>query len=143
MSTDAVLFLDIDGVLAPFDGDGTLDTACVARLEALVRRAGATVVISSAWRHRYGLDELHAKLAAAGYRGAIAGVTPTLLDGSRSDEIRAWIEREGSRLPFVVLDDAQPTRDLRPRWILTDESLGLQDDDVARALALLGVADEE
>ncbi len=132
-----LIFLDFDGVIAPFDGDGTLDAVCVARLETLVARTGAAVVISSAWRHRYTLDELRAFLSKCGFTGEVIGVTPTLLTETRAGEIAAYVSASGGCEVFVVLDDAPPDEALCPRWIVTDESIGLQDDDIDRAVRLL------
>src|ERR1700752_4964383 len=52
--TPRVVFLDIDGVLAPireWDRYGDLDPGCIAVLNDIVAAAGGAVVISSPWRY--------------------------------------------------------------------------------------------
>lgn len=134
-----VIFLDIDGVLTPFDGDGTLDVDCVDRLARIVNASKAAVVISSSWRHQMSLDRLRERLSDAGFRGPIVDVTPTVLGATREDEILAWLARAPKGLRFLVLDDALPAGRLNARWLVTDETLGLQDDDVERAIGLLAL----
>ena len=57
--SDAVIFLDIDGVLNNFASieryEDTLDPDCVAVLNGIIAASQAEVVISSTWRLHYPL----------------------------------------------------------------------------------------
>jgi hypothetical protein len=152
-----VVFLDFDGVLnslaylqvAPRQL-GDLDPVAVARLDRLVARSGAKVVVSSTWRLRYSLAELRGKLAENGFTGEVLDCTPELPAGAvpawclfpRCDEIRAWL----AMLPqaparFVILDDAdlelEELAELSASFVRTDVAVGLLDEDVERALRIL------
>jgi len=89
-----VLFLDFDGVLNSsrymrenrrrFEGgvlhrvSDAIDRAAVARLDAVVARTGAKVVISSSWRKSVTLSSLRRLLRVTGFRGEVIGATPIL-----------------------------------------------------------------
>ncbi len=147
-----VVFLDFDGVLnslgffqrehGPLD---RLDPAAVQRLDLLVRRAGAKVVVSSSWRVGRTLDALRQLLAQAGYDGEVVGCTPDLgsrvyvADGSalRSLEIRAWLDAQTEPVEaYVVLDDGA-LDELAPCFVRTTFATGLCDEHVEEALAIL------
>jgi trehalose-6-phosphatase len=60
-TTRRVVFLDIDGVLAPIrrsDRYGDLEPACIGVLNEIVSSARADVVVSSTWRHGRTVAEL-------------------------------------------------------------------------------------
>ena len=153
-----VIFLDFDGVLnsiAYFEAGahelGDLDPAAVARLERLVARSGAKVVISSAWRLKHSPVELRARLAAQGFTGEILDYTPELPAGAatahgwflpRCEEIRAWLAAQSeSPERFVILDDAElqahELAELQACFVRTDVARGLLDEDVEVALRIL------
>ena len=63
--TRRVVFLDIDGVLAPihhWDRYGDLDPGCIRVLKEIVAGAEADVVVSSTWRHGKTVTELQEML---------------------------------------------------------------------------------
>src|SRR5437016_7412087 len=69
-----VIFLDIDGVLAPirrWDRYGDLDPACVQVLNEIVARGGADVVVSSTWRYGRTVAELQVILESKGFTGRV------------------------------------------------------------------------
>jgi hypothetical protein len=75
-----VIFLDIDGVLAPitrWDRYGDLDPACIHVLNDIVARGGADLVISSTWRYGKTAAQLQETLHAEGFTGSVIGTTPT------------------------------------------------------------------
>lgn len=150
-----VVFLDFDGVLnsaeffrrdpGPFD---RLDPLAVARLNTIVRRSGAKVIISSSWRLQRPVEKLSYLLSQLGFLGEIAGYTPDLsssvriADGCsvRCLEIRSWLERSAEPVTrFVVLDDAE-LDELAPRLVKTTFGRGLQDEHVDEALDLLSAS---
>jgi hypothetical protein len=135
-----VIFLDIDGVLAPirrWDRYGDLDPACIQVLNEIVARAGADVVVSSTWRHGKTVAELQEMLDAEGFAGCVLDKTPTGMNGaSRGDEIAAWLA-EHAVGGYVIIDDHADMGELRTHLVLTHPAHGLQPADVSRALAML------
>ena len=135
-----VIFLDIDGVLAPirrWDRYEDLDPACIQRLNEIVAEGGADVVVSSTWRHGKTVAELQGMLDAQGFAGRVLDKTPTNIPGaSRGDEIAAWLA-EHAVVGFVIIDDHADMGELRTHLVQTQPSRGLQPADVPRALAML------
>src|SRR5262245_10238621 len=103
-----VIFLDIDGVLAPirqWDRYGDLDPACIRVLNEIVAQAGADVVVSSTYRHGKTVAELQELLQGEGFTGRVVGKTPTGAPGAeRGDEIAAWLA-EHPVSGYVIIDD--------------------------------------
>jgi hypothetical protein len=139
--TRRVIFLDIDGVVAPirrWDRYGDLDRACIQVLNSIVVSSGADVVVSSTWRHGKSVAELQAILEAAGFDGRVVDKTPSDIRGAyRGDEIAAWLADHPVG-GFVIIDDHADMGELRSHLVLTQPAHGLQPADVPRALALLG-----
>ena len=138
--TRRVVFLEIDGVLAPirrWDRYGDLEPACIQVLNEIVAGTGAEVVVSSTWRYGKTVAELQALLDAAGFTGSVIDKTPLGPPGAdRGDEIAAWLEAHDVA-GYVIVDDHPNMGTLRARLLLTDPGRGLQPADAARALAIL------
>ena len=138
--TRRVLFLDIDGVLAPirrWDRYGDLDPACIEVLNEIVARGGADVVVSSTWRYGKTVAELQEMLDAQGFTGRVLDKTPTGPPGAdRGEEIAAWLA-EHTVSGYVIIDDHADMGDLRTRLVQTHPAQGLQPADAPRAIALL------
>ena len=139
--TRRVVFLDIDGVLAPirrWDRYGDLDAACIHVLNAIVASGGADVVVSSTWRHGKTAAELQAELEAGGFAGCVVDKTPSDIRGaSRGDEIAAWLAEHDDVGGYVIIDDHADMGDLGAHLVQTHPAHGLQPADVSRALAIL------
>ena len=135
-----VIFLDIDGVLAPiqrWDRYGDLDPACIEVLNQIVARGGAEVVVSSTWRYGKTVGELQAMLAAAGFRGRVVDTTPTGPPGaSRGDEISAWLEQHDVS-GYVIIDDHLDMGTLRTHLVQTQPAHGLRPSDATHVVATL------
>jgi len=135
-----IIFLDIDGVLAPiaqWDRYGELDPACVQVLNEIAARGGADVVVSSTWRYGKTVPELQRILEAAGYTGCVVDKTPVGAPGTdRGDEIAAWLA-EHAVDGFVIIDDHVDMGDLRAHLVLTHPGRGLEPADATRAVATL------
>src|SRR3972149_2836843 len=87
--TRRVIFLDIDGVLAPirqWDRYGDLDPACIQVLNEIAARGGADIVVSSTWRYGKTVAELREILEAAGFTGRVLDKTPTGAPGADPGE---------------------------------------------------------
>jgi hypothetical protein len=135
-----VIFLDIDGVLAPirqWDRYGDLDPACIQVLNEIVIDGGADVVVSSTWRHGRTVEELQDMLQAQGFVGSVVGTTPSDIRGAyRGDEIAAWLAANAV-VGFVIIDDHADMGDLIDYLVQTHPAHGLRPADVPRALAVL------
>lgn len=138
--TRRVVFLDIDGVLAPIrqsDRYGDLDAACIRVLNEIVARGGADVVVSSTWRYGKTIAELQAMLDAKGFSGRVLDKTPTGAPGAdRGDEIAAWLAQHPVA-DYVIIDDHADMGDLHARLVQTQPAHGLQPSDAPRAIAAL------
>lgn len=138
--TRRVVFLDIDGVLAPihhWDRYGDLDPGCIRVLNEIVAGAEADVVVSSTWRHGKTVTELQEMLEAAGFVGRVIDKTPIgALGAGRSDEIASWLA-EHAVGGYVIIDDHGDMGGLRSRLVLTHPAHGLQPADAPRAIEIL------
>jgi hypothetical protein len=140
-----IIFLDFDGVLnsrrffatRPPDGadDEALDPTAVARVNRIVERTGARVVVSSSWRLSDPVERIVAILRQHGFAGEVVGTTPVLA-GSRGREIRAWLRASRGITSYVILDDATDMDGLG-RHVLTRAEDGLLDEHVELACRLL------
>src|SRR5215467_2405809 len=88
--TRRVIFLDIDGVLAPirqWDRYGDLEPACIEALNEVAAKGGADVVVSSTWRYGKTVAQLQEMLDGAGFTGRVLDKTPVgELGVDRGDE---------------------------------------------------------
>jgi hypothetical protein len=133
-----VIFLDIDGVLAPirrWDRYGDLDRGCVRALNEIVAGSGADVVVASTWRHGKTIADLQAMLDAGGFTGCVLDKTPAG-GAHRGEEIGAWLA-EHAVGGCVIIDDHADMGELRTHLLQTQPAQGLQPADVPRALAIL------
>ena len=135
-----VIFLDIDGVLAPirrWDRYGDLESACIHVLNEIAARGEAGVVVSSTWRHGKTVAELQAMLDAEGFTGRVLDKTPSDIPGaSRGEEIAVWLKAHAVD-GYVILDDHSDVGELRTHLVQTHPAHGLQPDDAPRAIAML------
>ncbi len=144
-----IIFLDCDGVLVtqplfgtrykngnnkPFD---TLDKNCVDKLNILIEKTGAKLVLSSTWRFdkEYSAIEY---LNTNGVKGEFVGITPTSQTGIRGTEIQKFIEKfDGSVDKFVILDDDSDMEHLSCHLVKINMKIGLTDEDIEKALEIL------
>lgn len=168
MSGPRILFLDIDGVLNSaaylaahpdvFDRSATkwppaqmLDPAAVERLNHVLDATGASVVVSSSWRHAHRLAAIRGFLLARGFRFGERlidttpeyGETPsrvTVPSAERGYEIQAWLNRARRRpvTTFAIVDDCGGMAHLTPRLVQTTWDDGLTDERADALIALLG-----
>jgi hypothetical protein len=139
-TTGRVVFLDIDGVLAPirrWDRYGDLEPACIEVLNEIVASARADVVVSSTWRHGKTVAELQAMLEGEGFTGRVVDKTPTVASGGkRGEEVAAWLA-EHAVAGYVIIDDHIDMGELRAALVLTHPGHGLRPADAARAIEIL------
>ncbi len=141
------IFLDINGVLNSADllpDEPTLGwegwkanivPAYVAILNVLVEQSGASVVLSSTWRHTFDPLELTLLLKECGATFAVDARTPPHIK-PRVEAIRAWLSQRADVEAWVALDDSEACAELGERWVRVEE--GLCDADVEAALERLG-----
>jgi Swiss Army Knife RNA repair-like protein len=138
--TRRVIFLDIDGVLAPihhWDRYGDLDPACIQVLNEIAAHGAADVVVSSTWRYGRTVAQLQAMLASQGFTGRVIDKTPTGVPGAgRGDEIAVWLA-EHAVDGYVIIDDHMDMGGLHAHLVQTHPAHGLQPADAPRALATL------
>jgi hypothetical protein len=163
-----VIFLDIDGVLnhvgwrAPafYEAESMaelIDPATVARLDLLIERSGAEVVLSSSWRRVFSTEKMQGILELVGFRGRLRDRTPIpheydgaayeRLTGSplptpgrsvaRGYEIQQWLDAHADVEGVVILDDSSQMAHLLPWLVRTSMLTGLCDEHVEQALACL------
>ena len=141
-----VIFLDIDGVLNSFkttsrtpSGYRGVSNSLVKRLQKLIKSTGAVVVLTSSWKHSDDMDlaYLYKKLGSA--KPVDRTYDPEDRDSRRGAGINAWLESHEVE-EFVILDDYSfefKEQGLMPHLILTDETVGLTDDDTLNAFDVL------
>lgn len=136
-----IIFLDIDGVMNGFEswpsctGRQYIDPNAVGRLNYIVEKTEAKIVITSTWRKYCDVKVL---LEDAGVEADIIGYTPYLNDKSRGEEITEWLHYCNRELEqFIILDDDSDMGNLMGNLIKTDWGRGLQEEHVTEAIARL------
>jgi len=162
-----LVFLDIDGVLNCHEFDrevmcGQIHPDKVSRLNYLLSKTAAGIVLSSAWRYIIHRGEMNLvgmewllrshgvlanrlvgitapdTLAPSTYNG-VPGDWP--VENERGVQIHRWLGEHGHH-PYVVLDDLDLGHTLADHpFVHVDGMVGLADADVGKALRLLGVYD--
>lgn len=127
----------MDGVITHEKSDFKIDPQCVARLNSIIERTEAEVVISSSWRMLFRRATITARLERAGFKGQVVGQTPRLPGYNRGKEVASYLAKEPGQISYVILDDVPDLHPLSSRLVLTDEAVGLQDHDVERAVLIL------
>jgi hypothetical protein len=156
VKTIQVVFLDFDGVLngsqhlanVDLDAWGTqdhddsmLDWSAIRRLNSIVDKTGALIVVSSMWRIRRSRMELQELLTRNGFTGTVLDKTP-YLKTSRGIEVKTWLESTRRNIgSFVILDDNDDFEKFgRDRLVLTSlQDGGLLDEHVAQAQEILAL----
>lgn len=142
-----ILFWDVDGVLnhpgvwGNVPRQDALDPILVARAARLCADLQARCVLSSSWRLGIGYVETIVALKRQGWtdvRQRFIGDTPYVSQAQRGIEIRQWFRDYGvpETHPYAVIDDSDDMLGVRHRFVRTNGSKGLTDDDCLRVKAL-------
>jgi len=134
-----LLFLDFDGVLHP---SFCVERNYFCRVElfsgAMREHPGASIVISSSWRHFHPLDKLRS-FFPGDIADRIIDATKESDGRQRHTEILEYLEESATPgMPWAALDDSRfefPA--LCPNLILCDSRVGLTEVDVARLHKLI------
>jgi hypothetical protein len=138
-----VLFLDCDGVMAPFSSAirsraQALDGRLMRRVARFVERHDLTVVLASTWRHEVGFGAT-VTLLARHWPDATARIrwqTPILQAATRGEEIAAWLDDHPVEA-FVILDDADAMAPVEAQHVAIEPRVGVTTADLRRAAAIL------
>ena len=137
---EAVLFLDVDGVLHPPNPKHErlqFRSSCMELLRDVCAETKAHIVLSTTWRlHAEGRAHLAQKLAEHGCP-AFVSRTPSIAQFQRPREIIAWVTKHRPKT-WVALDDWPLHEDERMagHFVQTRARFGLQPDTAARVVAL-------
>lgn len=133
-----------------------VDPEAIKKLNKIIEKTRAKVIISSSWRCHHTIKRLQSVLNARGFIGEIIGKTPCVVDmnilnasepsvnnekyiGERGLEIKQWLV-ENAVLGidnFIILDDNSDMADLRKFLIKTSWHTGLLDEHVDAAISML------
>lgn len=160
---DKYIFLDFDGVLnsgnnynrlvmsgLPVkDRYGTLfDAKCVSRLDMVLERTGAKIIVTSSWRYVLSLRELDAMWRERELPGAISDILPLDVplppnpySPQRGAEIEEWFRRrrkQAAKCRYAIIDDVPDFLPHQmPHVVCTNPDKGFSDENVEQAVALL------
>lgn len=170
LKTNKIIFLDFDGVLnsvrsvvadqkcinavkVKYDllADKQIttgfDPVAVKLIAEIVRRTGARIIVSSAWRKAISLrdirDMFHREFNwPDGEDELIIGVTGSVDNGHRGTEIQNWIDEHAvgvRNFQYIIVDDSYDFHDHQmKRFIQTDPYNGMSYQDYSKALELFG-----
>ena len=150
-ASDKVVFLDVDGVLHPFEANSLFHAPCMSALRNIISQTGAAIVLSSSWQGTpTHMAQVNAALEANGIPHCVgntvkpnaAGCSRTGAgEAARASEILEWVATNPALCAggWVALDDL----DLRTalpsnRFVRTNAADGLVDRDARAAVELLG-----
>lgn len=141
-----IIFLDVDGVLnsnitrrRTTDGFIFVSGRHIKNLKRIIDATGAKVVLSSSWRmgrddpSRNG-DFLELRDELQCYDISFYGFTPELRSCDRGAEI---MEEHPDVTDYAVIDDSTQISPHEDHWVRTSLSLGLCEEDVPKAIAIL------
>lgn len=145
---DAILFLDLDGVLIPHtpnepdDAIVRFSPSAISALNRITRESAARIVVSSMWRFFARWDELRAILTDAGVDGDVIDRLPLEFPedddpSCRGEEIAHWVRTHDFRGKLVVLDDEASVPPFEQFLVRPDPAVGLTTDDANMALRIL------
>lgn len=146
---EAVIFLDIDGVLHSLYGQDIFRESCCSLLQQIVRATRSVIVLSSTWRtqarSRTMVDNLLKRLRLP----PIVDVTKDLSamfhrHVPREVEVCEWLDRHPEVMRWIAIDDmdlaSEPTEHamrLRGHFVNTNPHTGLVPPDADLAIRLM------
>lgn len=156
-----IIFLDIDGVMnsfheqvkpedkiytGPFWYTEDISPKFINKLNKIIEKTEAQVVISSSWRKKHTLKVLRKMFDIQGFKGEIIDFTPHLKrdkEGNildRGDEIKNWIDNSEDIDNFVIIDDFDYLnfdKWFPHQFVYVKDGSGLQENHVQQAVNIL------
>jgi hypothetical protein len=130
-----LIFLDIDGVIAP-GSTGRIDPTLLERLLTLVKETGAKVVLSSSWREDTLRKSL--RLLPTALRKHVEGQTRDLQGQPRGKEICSYLQEHPCHRYVILDDEPEPLYAfLHDKAVFTNPKTGLSEEDAAKAKEIL------
>lgn len=146
---DAVIFLDIDGVLHSLYGNDIFKESCCDLLEKIIRGTRASVVLSSTWRLQ---ERSVAMVNALLKRRQLASIIDRTKDLStifnmhvpREAEVCEWLDRHPKVSRWIAIDDmdlqsdhTEHARRMRGHFVQTNPYTGLVPHNAELAIRLM------
>lgn len=146
---DAVIFLDIDGVVHSLYGQDIFKESCLVLLEKIVLGTGASIVLSSTWRTQ---AKSYAMVNTMLRQRRLPEIVDRTRDLSaemhryipREVEICEWLDRHPEVTRWIAIDDMDLQSDstewahrLRGHFVHTNPNTGLIPADAELALRLI------
>lgn len=120
-----------------------IDPEAVERLNTLIERSGAQVVLSSSWRIAHPLKMVEKYLKLRGFKSELIDKTPNhVLPGMqhrRGNHIQVWLDENKDKdiEKFVILDDDSDMEHLMPYLVQTSWYRGFEEAHIEKALKVL------
>mgnify|MGYP003378926671 FL=1 len=113
------------------------DPECLERLQRLVEKTDARIVITSTWRKtEEGKRVLQNILEQYDLANRIIGYTP-ILNTKRGEEIKSFLETLNVEASYIILDDDDDMEELTPYLILTNMKTGLTEEKMTEGMQKL------
>lgn len=135
-----IIFLDFDGVLAPYGGRyeaGKFSKGPVENLNKILKACPEVkIVVSSSWRRhgeKYVIDMIERNGIIA---GKVIGITTEEKPKGRENHIEAYLEHHKDIEKFVIIDD-EHMEVLKANWIKTNKYIGLTESESKKAIEIL------
>jgi len=112
-------------ILIRDDYGNLFDPLCMNQLKWILEMTEAKIVVSSTWG-KNGLEWVRSMWKDRQYPGEIIDITPYIWDGTRGDEIAAWLSKHPEVTNYVILDDQsdmQPNQ--RNNFLRCNEMYGI------------------
>jgi hypothetical protein len=144
-----IIFLDIDGCLAPIPRPFHQDlfkVDCVKYFESIFESVpDAKIVLSSTWRIGQSIKELRKHLGKCGLSCAdrIIGKTVDYTETgeflylTRGQEISTWLMDQTNIESYVIIDDDIDISPHQNRWVQPKHELGIQENDAIDCVRIL------
>ena len=145
-----VIFFDIDGVLnsrwfidkmwaltKEYRYD-PIDPDAMKKLNIIVEKTGAKLVICSTWRYSHTVEELQTIFEKHGFIGEIIDTTDVNSHNLRGNDINKWICENHNVSKYCVIDDDNEifNKDVH-KFVHVSNLVGLTYKDVYKAISIL------
>lgn len=139
---EAVLFLDVDGVLHPAQVHHVrqqFERRCMILLAEIIAKTNATIVLSTAWRVDPEARRMIAEKLQEYGLPLFVSRTPQIAMFRRTREILAWVKKYRP-ITWIAIDDLplmDESEEMHGHFVHTRARFGLQQDTAQKAIELL------